>query len=217
MVRHSYARSPTAGELRARSFGLSPQTNPRRSIRSASTFALSFTGAARQSGLACNRYPGRRLSSFYPTLPAQLRRARPFPSSRHSSMSRTTPTGTLFTVSLCQTILLFPYVTDFYGFDTGIAISNTSIDPLGAIGRNAPTGSMLRELLRDRRLTSAPAAPIVRLADTTLTTGSIPSWPTWAVLVCPVSILVTTARPPTGLPDTPSRFANSSMLTVTPS
>jgi hypothetical protein len=36
----------------------------------------------------------------------------------------------LFTVSLCQTVLLFPYVTDYPGFDTGIAISNTSMDPL---------------------------------------------------------------------------------------
>jgi len=34
----------------------------------------------------------------------------------------------LFQVSLCQTILLFPYVTDYVGFDTGIAISNTSYD-----------------------------------------------------------------------------------------
>jgi hypothetical protein len=44
------------------------------------------------------------------------------------------PGQNLFTVSLCQTILLFPYVTDYYGFDTGIAISNTSLDnlPIGA-------------------------------------------------------------------------------------
>jgi len=40
------------------------------------------------------------------------------------------PGQSLFTVSLCQTILLFPYVTDYYGFDTGIAISNTSLDNL---------------------------------------------------------------------------------------
>ena len=40
------------------------------------------------------------------------------------------PGTTLFTVSLCQTILLFPYVTDYPGFDTGIAISNTSADNL---------------------------------------------------------------------------------------
>lgn len=29
----------------------------------------------------------------------------------------------------CQTFLLFPYVTDEYGWDTGIAVSNTSLDP----------------------------------------------------------------------------------------
>jgi hypothetical protein len=40
----------------------------------------------------------------------------------------------IFTVSLCQTILLFPYVTDYPGFDTGIAIANTSMDPLATAG-----------------------------------------------------------------------------------
>ena len=29
----------------------------------------------------------------------------------------------------CQTFLLFPYVTDEYGWDTGLAVSNTSLDP----------------------------------------------------------------------------------------
>jgi hypothetical protein len=29
----------------------------------------------------------------------------------------------------CQTFLLFPYVTDTYGYDTGISISNTTLDP----------------------------------------------------------------------------------------
>jgi len=43
-------------------------------------------------------------------------------------VSPASPGQSLFTVTLCQTILLFPYVTDFYGFDTGIAISNTSLD-----------------------------------------------------------------------------------------
>jgi hypothetical protein len=50
----------------------------------------------------------------------------------------------------CQTILLFPFVTTQAGFDTGIAISNTSSDPFGTptssgtcslnfYGQNAPT------------------------------------------------------------------------------
>jgi hypothetical protein len=41
-----------------------------------------------------------------------------------------TPT-TFLTVVICQTDLLFPFVTNQAGFDTGLAISNTSTDPLG--------------------------------------------------------------------------------------
>jgi hypothetical protein len=47
----------------------------------------------------------------------------------------------VFSVSLCQTILLFPYVTDFPGFDTGIAISNTSADPLLSLGASPQSGA----------------------------------------------------------------------------
>lgn len=38
--------------------------------------------------------------------------------------------GSAITVNACRTILLFPYVTNAAMFDTGIAISNTSADPL---------------------------------------------------------------------------------------
>jgi hypothetical protein len=31
--------------------------------------------------------------------------------------------------SECQTVLLYPYVTDGYGYDTGITVSNTTMDP----------------------------------------------------------------------------------------
>jgi len=37
-----------------------------------------------------------------------------------------------FTISSCQTNLLFPFVTNQAGFDTGIAISNTSRDPFAS-------------------------------------------------------------------------------------
>jgi hypothetical protein len=42
-------------------------------------------------------------------------------------------TGTLAAsgISLCQTNLLFPYVSNQLGFDTGLALANTSIDPFG--------------------------------------------------------------------------------------
>jgi hypothetical protein len=42
----------------------------------------------------------------------------------------------LFTVNVCQTNLLFPFVTNQAGFDTGIAISNTSSDPFGTTSQS---------------------------------------------------------------------------------
>jgi len=42
---------------------------------------------------------------------------------------------TAFTISRCRTILLFPYVTNQAGFDTGIAIANTTADPLGTVAQ----------------------------------------------------------------------------------
>jgi hypothetical protein len=36
-----------------------------------------------------------------------------------------------FHVDLCRSVLLFPFVSNQAGFDTGIAISNTSSDPFG--------------------------------------------------------------------------------------
>jgi hypothetical protein len=38
---------------------------------------------------------------------------------------------TLITINLCRTVLLYPYVTNQAGFDTGLAIANTSTDPFG--------------------------------------------------------------------------------------
>jgi len=37
----------------------------------------------------------------------------------------------IFTIVLCQTVLLFPFLTNTNGFDTGVAISNTTSDPFG--------------------------------------------------------------------------------------
>jgi hypothetical protein len=38
---------------------------------------------------------------------------------------------TLFNIVICTTNLLFPYVTTITGFETGLAISNTTMDPFG--------------------------------------------------------------------------------------
>jgi hypothetical protein len=38
-------------------------------------------------------------------------------------------TGTVLTIGVCRTILLYPYVTNQAGFDTGVTVANTSMDP----------------------------------------------------------------------------------------
>jgi hypothetical protein len=43
----------------------------------------------------------------------------------------TSTAKTGLTFSICQTALLFPYVTEIGGFDTGLAVANTSTDPFG--------------------------------------------------------------------------------------
>ncbi len=42
----------------------------------------------------------------------------------------------IFTIALCQTSLLFPFVTNQGGFDTGLAIANTTTDPFGTRNQN---------------------------------------------------------------------------------
>jgi hypothetical protein len=37
----------------------------------------------------------------------------------------------IFTINACRTVLLYPYVTNLSGFDTGLAIANTSTDSFG--------------------------------------------------------------------------------------
>jgi hypothetical protein len=44
--------------------------------------------------------------------------------------------GRWLAVNLCQTTLLYPYVTGAAGFDTGIAVANTSQDPFGTRGQS---------------------------------------------------------------------------------
>ena len=91
----------------------------------------------------------------------------------------TTPTN-LFQVALCQTILLFPYVTDYYGFDTGIAISNTSSDPLGAgIGAAPQQGACTVNFYGTGNSNLGSSGVYSSTTDTSLTNGIINSGTTW--------------------------------------
>jgi len=46
-------------------------------------------------------------------------------------ISDTAAARNIFQVNICRTVLLYPYVTNIQGFDTGLAIANTSTDPFG--------------------------------------------------------------------------------------
>lgn len=50
----------------------------------------------------------------------------------------TSSARTMFTVSACTTNLLFVFLTNQAGFDSGIAISNTSVDPFGTAPQSGP-------------------------------------------------------------------------------
>jgi ABC-type molybdate transport system substrate-binding protein len=52
---------------------------------------------------------------------------------RYNHPLENVPAGILFTVVPCTTNLLYPWVVNFAGLDTGIAISNTSMDPYGTV------------------------------------------------------------------------------------
>ncbi|HPT27761.1 MAG TPA: hypothetical protein PLZ95_15185 [Bryobacteraceae bacterium] len=46
--------------------------------------------------------------------------------------------ATTFTINSCQTNLLFPYITNAAGFDTGISIANTTADPYDTPDQEGP-------------------------------------------------------------------------------
>ncbi|MBI4892389.1 MAG: hypothetical protein HY821_17325 [Acidobacteria bacterium] len=46
--------------------------------------------------------------------------------------------ATTFTISSCRTNLLFPFLTNVAGFDSGVVISNTSMDPFGTVTQSGP-------------------------------------------------------------------------------
>jgi len=48
----------------------------------------------------------------------------------------TSAASNIFNIALCNTVLLYPYVTNTAGFDTGIAIANTTSDPFGTRTQN---------------------------------------------------------------------------------
>jgi len=76
-----------------------------------------------------------------------------------SGSSTTTVNGSTF--SACSTYLLFPYVTNAAGFETGIAISNTSLDNFADKGKSSAktqTGTCALNFYGNSDATTNPAA-----------------------------------------------------------
>ena len=90
----------------------------------------------------------------------------------------------IFLVQICRTILLYPYITNQAGFDTGLTVANTTTDPLnlkadgttGFQGSNA-TGAQAGSCTLNfyGGTTAAPTTPPAQL-----NTGNIASGTVWA-------------------------------------
>jgi len=71
--------------------------------------------------------------SYAPTAPVPFSASTGAAASGSLTEPRFADTSTarnVLVISICQTLLLYPYVTNVSGFDTGIAIANTSTDPI---------------------------------------------------------------------------------------
>jgi large repetitive protein len=97
-------------------------------------------------------------------------------------LDTSTPTNA-FTIAICQTVLLYPFVTNQAGFDTGIAIANTSSDPFGTPPQ---TGTCSLNWYG----TAAPTAPtttptVTNGTDyTLLASATVPGFQGYMIAVC---------------------------------
>lgn len=88
----------------------------------------------------------------------------------------------LFTINPCVTNLLFPFVTNQGGFDTGLAISSTSTDPFGTSPQSGPC-------TLNAYGANAPAAITTPVVDsgttyTALASAAMPNFQGYVIAVC---------------------------------
>jgi hypothetical protein len=88
----------------------------------------------------------------------------------------------LFGINVCRTSLLYPFVTNMLGFDTGLAIANTSTDPFGTA---AQSGTCTLNFYGENK----PASIVTGTIDsnkvyTTVASGSAPNFQGYVIAVC---------------------------------
>jgi len=91
------------------------------------------------------------------------------------SIGNTPFTGPVFSINVCRTILLYPYITNQAGFDTGLTVANTSLDPF-TTGNNATAAQQgACTFTYYGGTTAAPTTP-----PGPTTTGTIDAGTVWA-------------------------------------
>ena len=94
------------------------------------------------------------------------------------------------TIVPCTCNLLFPFITNQLGFDTGIAIANTSLDPYGSVPQTGPiTLNFYGELSGGTALTTAQA---------TVTTPAVPAGCIYTMTLSGGGSVMNCANGPTG-------------------
>jgi hypothetical protein len=89
----------------------------------------------------------------------------------------------IFTVNICRTILLYPFVTNQSGFDTGIAIANTTTDPFGT---GAQAGSCTLNWYQGATNPAPTNSGTVATGTvyTTLASTAVPGFQGYMIAVC---------------------------------
>jgi len=88
-----------------------------------------------------------------------------------------------FSIGICRTVLLFPFVTNQAGFDTGIAIANTSTDPFGTVPQ---AGTCTENWFGAAAPATPTTTPVVATgtANTTLASVTVPGFQGYMIAVC---------------------------------
>jgi len=95
----------------------------------------------------------------------------------------TNPTPrSIFTINICRTILLYPFITHQNGFDTGITVANTSLDPFTVGGNTTLQQNGSCTLNYYGGTTAAPLVP-----PSPGTTGNINGGTVWAGLISTIA------------------------------
>ncbi len=94
----------------------------------------------------------------------------------------TSTAKTAISIAICRTVLLYPFVTNQVGFDTGLAISNTSTDPFGT----TPQAGTCTLNWYGANSVPVITTPVVATATTytTLTSVVAPNFQGYMIAVC---------------------------------